>query len=46
MSSTPMLMAKWPVLGRHEHAAAWLQVWEDRGRAPRTLDVYARGLAE
>ncbi|WP_449352100.1 tyrosine-type recombinase/integrase [Streptomyces shaanxiensis] len=39
-------MTKWPVLARHAHAAAWLQAWEDLGRAPRTLDAYARGLAE
>ncbi|MCX4403477.1 site-specific integrase [Streptomyces sp. NBC_00268] len=26
--------------------ATWLQAWEDLGRAPRTLDAYARGLAE
>src|SRR5439155_2428875 len=27
-------------------AAGWLQVWTDLGRAPRTIDAYARGLAE
>jgi integrase/recombinase XerD len=37
---------KWPVLGRHERAAGWLRVWTDLGRAPRTIDAYARGLAE
>jgi integrase/recombinase XerD len=37
---------KWPVLGRHGRAAEWLQVWADLGRAPRTIDAYARGLAE
>lgn len=40
------LQARWPVLGRHEQAAAWLQVWADLGRAPGTIDAYARGLAE
>ncbi|MCX4637990.1 tyrosine-type recombinase/integrase [Streptomyces platensis] len=40
------LREKWPILGRHEQAAAWLQVWQDLGRAPRTIDAYARGLAE
>jgi integrase/recombinase XerD len=40
------LMEKWPVLVRHEHAARWLRVWTDLGRAPRTIDAYARGLAE
>jgi integrase/recombinase XerD len=37
---------KWPALGRHELAAGWLQIWADLGRAPRTIDAYARGLAE
>jgi integrase/recombinase XerD len=39
-------MAKWPVLGRHEIAAEWLRIWTDLGRAARTIDAYARGLAE
>lgn len=43
---TVVLEEKWPVLGRHERAAGWLQVWTDLGRAPRTIDAYARGLAE
>ena len=43
---TVVLEEKWPVLGRHEQAAGWLQVWTDLGRAPRTIDAYARGLAE
>ena len=37
---------KWPVLVRHERAAEWLRVWTDLGRAARTIDAYARGLAE
>jgi hypothetical protein len=37
---------KWPVLGRHQRAAEWLSIWADLGRAPRTIDAYARGLAE
>ena len=37
---------RWPVLARHEWAAGWLQVWADLGRAPRTIDAYARGLVE
>jgi integrase/recombinase XerD len=40
------LPGKWPVLGRHERAAEWLSIWADLGRAPRTIDAYARGLAE
>jgi integrase/recombinase XerD len=40
------LLGKWPVLGRHERAAEWLSIWTDLGRAPRTIDAYARGLAE
>ena len=37
---------KWPVLGRNELASGWLRIWADLGRAPRTIDAYARGLAE
>lgn len=44
--STVVLEEKWPVLGRQEQAAGWLRVWTDLGRAPRTIDAYARGLAE
>ena len=40
------LEEKWPVLGRHEHAATWLRIWSDLGRAPRTIEAYARGLGE
>ncbi|MGO9103677.1 tyrosine-type recombinase/integrase [Mycobacterium sp.] len=41
-----ILDEKWPVLRRHERAREWLQIWVDLGRAPRTIDAYARGLAE
>jgi len=41
-----VLVERWPVLGRHEVAARWLQIWADLGRAPRTIDAYARGLTE
>jgi hypothetical protein len=37
---------KWPVLGRHERAVEWLRIWTELGRVPRTIDAYARGLAE
>ena len=37
---------KWPVLGRHAQATDWLRLWTDLGRAPRTIDAYARGLAD
>ncbi|MFB7958038.1 tyrosine-type recombinase/integrase [Streptomyces sp. NPDC056045] len=46
MGISTVLEEKWPVLGRHERAAEWLQVWTDLGRAPRTIDAYARRLAE
>jgi len=46
LGRTVVLEKKWPVLTRHERAAEWLQVWTDLGRAPRTIDAYARGLAE
>jgi integrase/recombinase XerD len=41
-----LVLDKWPVLRRHEQAAEWLSIWADLGRAPRTIDAYARGLAE
>lgn len=41
-----ILEEKWPVLARHERALARLRLWVDLGHAPRTLDAYARGLAE
>ena len=41
-----VLREKWPVIGRHEQATTWLQIWTDLGRAPGTIDAYARGLAE
>jgi len=40
------LEQKWPVLGGHVRAAEWLGIWADLGRAPGTIDAYARGLAE
>lgn len=43
---TVVLEGKWKVLERHEEAAGWLRIWTDLGRAPRTIDAYARGLAE
>jgi integrase/recombinase XerD len=46
MSGTVVLREKWPVIGRNEQAATWLQIWADLGRAPRTIDAYARGLGE
>ena len=46
MGGMGVLARKWPVLIRHQQAAEWLQVWGDLGRAPRTIDAYARGLTE
>jgi hypothetical protein len=46
LSTETVLPHKWPVFGRHERAAGWLRVWTDLGRAPRTIDAYARGRAE
>src|SRR5690348_7175144 len=43
---TVALVEKWPVLARHDRAMEWLQIWTDLGRAPRTMDAYARGLTE
>ena len=45
-TSMTIVLHRWPVLARHEQASAWLQLWTDMGRAPRTIDAYARGLAE
>ena len=36
MSGTVVLREKWPVIGRHEQAAVWLQIWTDLGRGPPT----------
>jgi integrase/recombinase XerD len=46
LSRSSVLEEKWPELARHDRAAEWLQVWTDIGRAPRTIDAYARGLVE
>lgn len=46
MNGAVALRDKWPVLARCEQAAVWLGIWIDLGRAPRTIDAYARGLAE
>ncbi|ABH00525.1 hypothetical protein RHA1_ro10336 (plasmid) [Rhodococcus jostii RHA1] len=46
MRGTVVLEEKWPVLGRHVQAAGWLRAWTDLERAPRTIDTYARRLAE
>ena len=46
MGVSVILEEKWPVLRRHERAIEWLRIWADLGRAPRTIDAYARGLAE
>src|SRR5438067_2236807 len=46
VSGRSLLLARWPVLDRHPHARSWLEAWRDLGRAPRTVDAYARGLAE
>jgi len=39
-------LERWPVIARHRRAAEWLRVWSDLGRSPRTIEAYARGLAE
>lgn len=46
MGSAVVLEEKRSVLGLHERAAEWLRVRADPGRAPRTIDACARGLAE
>jgi integrase/recombinase XerD len=37
---------RWPVLARWPEATTWLRVQSDLGLAPRTLEAYARGLAD
>jgi integrase/recombinase XerD len=39
LSGTVVLREKWPVIGWHEQAATWLQIWTDLGRASRTIDA-------
>lgn len=46
LTASVILEEKWPVLGRHALGAEWLRIWTNMGRAPRTIDAYARGLAE
>ncbi|MFE9926637.1 tyrosine-type recombinase/integrase [Streptomyces sp. NPDC005774] len=46
MGNSTVPEEKWPILGRHGRAAEWLRIWADLGRASRTIDAYARGLAE
>lgn len=38
--------ARWPSLASCAQAAAWLRVQQDRGLAPRTVEAYARALAD
>jgi integrase/recombinase XerD len=37
---------RWPILGRWPEAVAWLEVEANLGLAPRTLEAYARGVAD
>jgi integrase/recombinase XerD len=41
-----LLMARWPALSSCSEALAWLQVQADLALAPRTIEAYARGLAD
>jgi integrase/recombinase XerD len=38
--------ARWPILARYSEAAAWLELHENLGLAPRTREAYARSLNE
>jgi site-specific recombinase XerD len=44
--SVAELLTRWPELSAHEDAAGWLRSQSDLGLAPRTIDAYARGLAD
>lgn len=37
---------RWPMLAQYPEALEWLRVQADLGLAPRTLEAYARGLAD
>src|SRR5579885_2970371 len=39
-------LARWPILATCWEAGAWLQLQRDVQLAPRTLDAYARRLAD
>src|SRR5947209_20460441 len=41
-----VLAHRWPVLASCVEASAWLQIQTDLGLAPRTIEAYARGLAD
>jgi integrase/recombinase XerD len=40
------LADRWPLLASCPETIAWLVLQTDLGLAPRTLEAYARGLAE
>lgn len=40
------VVARWPVLARHELAVEWLEMQVDLGRAPRTVEAYARAVVD
>ncbi len=41
-----VLVGRWPLLAAYPEAIAWLQLQTDLGLAPRTIEAYARGLAD
>ena len=38
--------SRWPVLTRCPEAVSWLEIQSNLGLAPRTIEAYARGLAD
>src|SRR5919108_527029 len=42
----PPIATRWPVLATCPDALTWLRIQGDLGLAPRTIEAYARGLAE
>jgi integrase/recombinase XerD len=46
MTTAALMQERWPALGTVSDALAWLSMRANLGQAPRTLDAYARGLAE
>jgi integrase/recombinase XerD len=43
---TTLAAQRWPILARWPEAFEWLRVQADLGLAARTLEAYARGLAD
>src|SRR5687767_14542828 len=45
-AAAPPIATRWPVLAACPDALTWLGIQGDLGLAPRTIEAYARGLAD